>query len=245
MGKTNDEKRYCIYMHKFPNLKVYIGQTCLKPEYRWCNDGSGYLKKNKDGTFAQPLMAHAIKKYGWNNVEHVILFNNLTLDEANRIEQICIALFRSADSRFGYNITHGGGGTTGFHLSEEAKEKIRQANIGHIVTEETKEKIRKTNTGKFVGEKNPRYGKPVSDETKERISISIKQNPTSYKFVFCEELNLTFPTIKAACDFTGACHSSISRCCTGQLKKAKNLHWRYATKEEIEQYKIVNGIEVV
>lgn len=36
------DKTYTIYMHKNKiNNKVYIGQTCQKPEYRW-NNGNGY-----------------------------------------------------------------------------------------------------------------------------------------------------------------------------------------------------------
>ena len=43
-----------IYKHTSPSGKVYIGQTCQKPEHRWDN-GKGY----KSGYFAS-----AIKKYG-------------------------------------------------------------------------------------------------------------------------------------------------------------------------------------
>ena len=39
--KTED-KRWCVYMHTNKiNNKVYVGQTCVKPSYRWRN-GEGY-----------------------------------------------------------------------------------------------------------------------------------------------------------------------------------------------------------
>ena len=76
MNKTNDEIKYCVYMHIFPNQKRYIGQTCQKPERRWNNNGSGYLGKRKNGEYKQPLIANAIQQYGWENIKHEILFNN-------------------------------------------------------------------------------------------------------------------------------------------------------------------------
>ena len=45
-----EEKKYCIYMHKNTiNGKVYVGQTCQKPEDRWGKDGRNYLKKDATG----------------------------------------------------------------------------------------------------------------------------------------------------------------------------------------------------
>ena len=64
---------YSVYIHLFPNNKVYIGITKQKPEHRW-NNGKGY--KNND------YLANAILKYGWNNIEHKILYSNLTKEEA-------------------------------------------------------------------------------------------------------------------------------------------------------------------
>ena len=56
--------KYCVYRHTSPSGKVYIGQTCLKPEYRWRN-GKGYK--------TQILFYRAIKKYGWDNISHQII----------------------------------------------------------------------------------------------------------------------------------------------------------------------------
>lgn len=56
---------YCVYAHiNKVNGKIYIGQTCRKPEYRW-NDGKGY----KECTY----FYNAIEKYGWDNFDHEIL----------------------------------------------------------------------------------------------------------------------------------------------------------------------------
>ena len=90
-------------------------------------------------------------------------------------------LFRANDDRFGYNITAGGDGAVGRVQSEETKQKIgekaksRMANpennprYGAIVTEETRKKISASLKGKYVGERAVRYGKTLSEESKEKI----------------------------------------------------------------------------
>ena len=66
-------KTFIVYMHiNKINNKKYIGITCQKANERWRN-GKGY----KTGRFKK-----SIDKYGWDNFEHIILFDNLTKDEA-------------------------------------------------------------------------------------------------------------------------------------------------------------------
>ena len=67
---------WIVYQHIFPNNKSYIGITSQKPEYRWGAKGENYN--------SQPLMASAIKKYGWDNIKHLILFTDLTAEEASK-----------------------------------------------------------------------------------------------------------------------------------------------------------------
>jgi hypothetical protein len=74
-------------------------------------------------------------------------------------------------------------GMYGKHLSDEAKEKLRNANLGKTLSDETKQKISEGNKGKVtseetkakqreskLGEKNPMYGKHMSDSAKSKIS---------------------------------------------------------------------------
>lgn len=90
---------WCVYMHIAPNNKKYIGITSRKPEERWKN-GKGY---NHNQHFFS-----AIKKYGWNNFKHIVLFSNLSEEQACRLEQLCIILFKSYYREYGYNKTFGG-----------------------------------------------------------------------------------------------------------------------------------------
>lgn len=120
-------KKFIVYMHVFPNNKKYIGITCKKPNARWEN-GHGYSEKG------QPVIYHAIQKYGWENVEHLILFENLTLEEAKEKEKELICQYKTNchvyGTKYGYNMTDGGEGTKGHKCSIEAKEKMSKAKLG-------------------------------------------------------------------------------------------------------------------
>lgn len=102
-------------MHTSPCGKRYIGITGQKPIYRWKN-GKGYK--------ANPHFTRAIELYGWENFAHEIIEVVGTLEEAKKEEIRLIALYRSNESDFGYNISAGGDGYN-FNLTEEEKKKRR------------------------------------------------------------------------------------------------------------------------
>lgn len=103
--------KYIIYSHtNKANGKVYIGQTCLKPNIRWKLNGSGY----KTG-----IIKKAIEKYGWDNFIHEILISGITKEEADFYEAFLIKIYKSLN--LSYNITDGGEGTVGYRHSEEAR----------------------------------------------------------------------------------------------------------------------------
>jgi len=113
------DKTWTVYRHIFPNSKSYIGITSKSPEQRWLN-GEGYK-----GQFVYK----PIKKYGWNNIKHEILYTNLTLEEANVREKECIKTFNTyayKKNAKGYNCTLGGDGTCGTPLNDAQKEILSQ-----------------------------------------------------------------------------------------------------------------------
>ena len=118
MENKNDvtmEKNYSVYMHVCPNGKVYIGITGNEPNVRWQN-GLGY-RGNK-------YFSNAIKKYGWKNIIHMVIEDNLTKEQAENMEIELIAKFKSNDRRYGYNIQNGGN-SIGKH-SVESKQKMSE-----------------------------------------------------------------------------------------------------------------------
>lgn len=126
-GWYDMDKKFCIYCHtNKTNGKKYIGQTCQDVSERW-RKGQGYINC--------PKFYHAIQKYGWDNFEHEILFENLTNEQANDLELKLIAEYNTTNSDFGYNIILGGKNAP---RTKEQIELFRQKRMGHIVTEETR-----------------------------------------------------------------------------------------------------------
>lgn len=122
-------KIYCIYKHTLPNQKVYIGQTC-DTKRRW--RASNYV--------GNCLFYKAIQKYGWDNITHEILEDNLTLEEANKREKYYIALYQATNSDYGYNLRAGGegGGMLGTKtdLFKERYKKVYQYDLnGNFIAE--------------------------------------------------------------------------------------------------------------
>ena len=99
--KELDDQRpkFLVYKHTAPNKKVYIGITKQNTEKRWQN-GNGYNTQSK--------FWKAIKKYGWDNITHEVVAENLTEKEACELEEKLIEEYKSTDSRYGYNIYPGG-----------------------------------------------------------------------------------------------------------------------------------------
>lgn len=152
-------KNYTVYKHTTPCGKCYIGITGRNPLKRWQN-GRGYT--SNDHFF------RAIIKYGWENIQHEILFENLSKEEAEQKEIEMIAFYKSDIPSYGYNIQHGGN-SIGKH-SEETKIKIGNANRGRKPWGYGKH--RNPETKKKISESQ--IGRKHSEETKRKISESHK-----------------------------------------------------------------------
>lgn len=120
-------KKFVVYEHLFPNGKRYFGIASKRPDKRWEN-GYGYDRVR------QPVVYNAIQKYGWNNIEHNILFSGLSFEEATAKEKELIAKYKTNCSRYGddygYNMTDGGEGAVGRIASENMKTANRNRLTG-------------------------------------------------------------------------------------------------------------------
>ena len=222
---TDCNNNYCVYIHTNNiNGKKYVGQTCQDPKYRWRSDGSGY-KPRKNNTCR---FWNAIQKYGWDNFTHEVLYENLSLEQANTIEAELIEKYNTTNDDFGYNIRPGGDNST---LSEETRQKIRMARLGNNYgmigekapmygkhhTEEAKRKIGDA----FKGEKHPFYGTHWSEEMKQHHRKLLG------KKIICVETGIVYEAIREAARIT-----EINRCCIaavlhGKQKTAGGYHWEY------------------
>lgn len=181
-------KKYIVYMHISPSQKKYIGITCRKPSERW-GKGTGYFSYSKKQF--NKYFIRAIKKYGWDNFQHIILEKDLTEEEAREKEKFYIQLYDTFHN--GYNATLGGEGCSGHVVSEEARKKISAANKGRIpwnkgipLSEEAKRHLSELNKGKPSYKRTPeiadkirkaRANYVVSEETKRKSSESHKGQP--------------------------------------------------------------------
>lgn len=105
---------YTVYMHVTPCGKRYIGITRQKVEARW-RGGKGY--KNC------VAFCRAIGKYGWDNIEHLIVAEGLSEREAKELEQKTISEYRSNNKKYGYNCTSGGDGVHDWVPTDKQRER--------------------------------------------------------------------------------------------------------------------------
>ena len=238
-------KTWTVYQHKNKvNGKSYIGITCKNPpSERWRGSGQGYPMKT------QPKFARAIAKYGWENFEHIILYKELTHQEAIQKE---IDLIEKLDTiNNGYNETHGGEGALGRKCSELAKNKMRETlgdktrgKYNHFYgkhhTVATKKKISKANKGKpgLIGTKNPMYGKhPIfSQEHKNKIRISHQKNMKPVLLYDCTKhiILKEYESIKEASRREGIRYTTISHECSIRPSSSIHKHIRFIFKEDLK-----------
>ena len=231
----NNRSDYCVYIHRNKtDGKVYIGLTCNEPEKRW-RKGKGYDSKSHFG--------RAIAKYGWDGFEHEIVRENLTLKEANQLEQDLIAQYDSRNPNKGYNVTSGGDGSTGAKHTSETKEKLSQlqkeriARTGKVNFKgqkhkpESISKMRVSHKGKHSGSKNAAYGTHKTEEQKQYYSEINSRAVNQY------DLDGTFirqyPSGKAAAEALGVTPAAISAAVAGKSKSCKGYIWRHAEEEII------------
>ena len=218
---------YIVYQHKNKiNGKVYIGIISRTPQERWGSNGNNYR--------TSPHFYNAIQKYGWNNFEHNILYEDLTKEEACQKEQELIEYFHSMDRRYGYNSTSGG---EIFIMNDETKQKISERmrgntnGLGHPCSEEKKQKISQSQKGRVFTEE---HRQKLSSAAKERhVPCSkekrktLSQNYPNKKPVYCLELDKVFESVQECSRQLDIPATNISKLCRGRGKTLKGYHLSY------------------
>ncbi len=151
------------------NNKKYIGITKQKPKIRW-----GYTGSHYDSNTA---FYRAIKKYGWDNFEHIILYENLTKEEAEELEVKLILEYKTNNREFGYNISLGKT-STGCKRSAKHKDAIRKAQLGRERTDEQRLQVGEFFKEYFKNNPHPQKDKPPSQETIKKVKQTRIKNGT-------------------------------------------------------------------
>ena len=167
----NLEKRGYIYRHirLDKNEPFYIGI-------------GGFSKREKEFTYKRAYNKSTRNKI-WKKIvaktdyEIEILLENLTWEEACEKEKEFILLYGRLDLKTGTltNLTDGGDGTIG--ISDEARRKISERQIGeknHMYGKKTPDSVKKKIVASTIGEKNHMYGKNHTEESKLKMSDSLK-----------------------------------------------------------------------
>lgn len=170
-----------FYIYKIINKinnKIYIGKTSnIKKRLKKHIESMKYSNSTS-------ILHKAFKKYGIDNfiIEEIDRCN--TQEEASQKEIYWIAYFKSNICKYpddnGYNLTDGGEGTNGLKWTENSKNKIRgnkHYNFGKPLSNETKQKLSII----MKGDKNPFYGKKHSNKTINLLKNKIISEDTKNK----------------------------------------------------------------
>lgn len=198
---------WTVYVHVNKiNGKRYVGITSRPPEVRW-RDGTGYI--------SNPRFYSAIKKYGWDGFEHIILKSGLSEEDAKGAERLFIKEWHTQDLDCGYNLTSGGEGTRDCHPSEETRRKLSEARRRENLSDET---LRRRSAGL--------KGRVFSDEHKRKIGESNSKPVEMYDTNGV--LIKTFPSAHCAEVELSISHSHISQCCHNNRRTAGGYAWQFA-----------------
>lgn len=220
---------YCVYKHTNKiNGKVYIGQSSNIKE-RWSRKGTCY----KGCTY----FYNAIQKYGWDNFEHIILKDSLSLEEANYWEEYYIKQYNSTDNNFGYNLSLGGnnkGSIAGKNnklnkkiICLETKKIYPSARIAS-----QKLKIDESCIRKVCKRERQSAGGFHWEDYDENKDYTITVPPLARgvgntRKVKCIETEEIFSSCIEAANKIGSSSSLIGRCCRGTQKTTRGLHFCY------------------
>ena len=228
--------------------------------YCWTNkvNGKKYIGKatdlrlrrtqflNPHNSYGGGKIKNARNRYGVENWDYEILIfcSNTQLDQWE------IEFIKQFDTfKNGYNMTLGGGGMYGFHLSEQTKQilsdktkerfkdkanhplygkrhskaarkKMSEWQIGRKLPETTRQRMSEARTG----EKNPRYGVEVKPETKEKIKESLSKY-WYYQLTLDGELIKVWGSATEAAKELNTYKQHIYDCIKGKAKTCAGFRW--------------------
>lgn len=196
--------KWIVYAHRnIINNKLYIGITSQKPNERFGKNGECYRNQ---------VFFNAIQKYGWNNFEHIILFDNLPYSIAADIEYELIEKLKLRDSRYGYNVSKGG--LASVWSTEEQYQhmrKIKEGKPGHKWTSEQRQKFHDARVGHAPSQK----------------SINSIKNSQGKK-VKIVELDIEFRSIRECAQYLNVTKRAVQNCLQGKSSSCKKYHIIYS-----------------
>lgn len=162
--------------------------------YEWYNVDTNevfYVGKGKKDRYKHIKNRNKffIDYYNTHNCDVRKVYINLTEEQAFEKEMDLISYYKNKTNFRLTNQTNGGEGMSGFVVSNEFREKIREIvsgtnnpNYGHYWTEEQKQKARERALSRnYKGKNNPNYGNKWTEEQRNKASLKRKNNPKYVK----------------------------------------------------------------
>lgn len=220
--ESKEYKIYSVYKHTFPNNKVYIGMTKRKVEDRWGKNGINYSGQT---------VFHAIMKYGWINIKHEIIAENLSLEEAKKMEYDKIKEYNADDIKYGYNEAAGGRYIVSkswykpvcmYDINGNLLKQFESIAMAELETGITsiwsgvqgKKKIVGGYVWRYAGDSFDKYTIEYNNNSKQVCQYDVMGN-----------LIATYSSILQATKETGS--KCISSCCNGKRKMSNRFVWRF------------------
>ena len=173
-------------IYKFTNKinnKCYIGKA-KNLQTRVEGHLKSFLNENHSSYFYKSVRKHGIENFQFEILEEFEK-DKITNNELNELEKYWIWIFKSSNSKFGYNLTKGG---DGLNSNEETRKKQSISQTGKKQSEEQiKKRVLKLKGKKRTEEfcnflKLQQTGKKHSEETREKLKLfkkKKKRNPLS------------------------------------------------------------------
>ena len=208
-----DNHYNCIYMYiNKINGKYYIGKA---KNFNNRHSSHIYASKNKNNRAYNYPIHKAMRKYGIENFNIIILKENLKTNCLMDLYECYYIIKYNSLSRNNYNASSGGNGGNPYagktkEEIDKIRNKISASEKGRIITEEHRKKIGESNKGKHNhnGKNNPN-AKRVAQYDLDGNLIKI------------------WDYAKQAEEELGINHCNISMCCKCKRKSAGGFIWKY------------------
>lgn len=214
--------KYKVYIHCLPNNKVYVGITMNTTKERW-QSGRGY--KNN------PRFYNAIRKYGWDNIKHEIVIDNIDKETACALECALIDYFVSYKREFGYNCTLGG---EIYEITEETRCKLSEARKGKPWTQAQRENIPKGLRG-CKQKDSIRLAKAIRRRQmlkENRIKINRGSLVCNAEPVRCLNDGIVYGSIAECAQKYHLTRILITKVCMGEREHTKGYKFEYINQEK-------------
>ena len=224
MGKDKICGIYCI--ENLVNDKKYIGQS-VDIDKRWYEHRRTLRLKQHDNIYLQ----RAWDKYGEDNFRFYII----TICDSERLKDLeihFITLFNTTDNAYGYNMTNGGEGTSGYKHTEEIKKYISEIQTGRNLSEE------------HIGSIKNAWKQKIDSGYKPKTEHLLEYNKNKEKKIDCYDANngifiCTFCGIQVASRDLNLEATNICKVLLGHHRRCKDYYFTYYSSNKMQPEDVI------